>query len=58
MCVDPLPQTPLENHKSIEFVSNTGPGLWKNHKGTKPAFNHWADDGSLSVVLGPFSTNK
>ena len=31
--------TPLENHKNIGFLSNTGPDSFKNHKATKPAFN-------------------
>ena len=26
---------PLKNHKYIEFLSNTGPDLLKNHKATK-----------------------
>ena len=32
-------RTPLENHKNIGFLSNTGPDPFKNHKATKPAFN-------------------
>ena len=32
-------RTPLENHKNIGFLSNTGPDPLKNHKATKPAFN-------------------
>ena len=31
--------TPLENHKNIGFLSNTGLDPLKNHKATKPAFN-------------------
>ena len=30
---------PLENHKAIGFVSNTGLGRLENHKATKPAFD-------------------
>ena len=30
---------PLENHKNIGFLSNTGLDPLKNHKATKPAFN-------------------
>ena len=33
---------PLENHKAIGFLSNTGPDPIKNHKATKPAFNVWS----------------
>ena len=35
------PTSPLENHKNIGFLSNTGPDPLKNHKATKikPAFN-------------------
>ena len=33
------PISPLENHKNIGFLSNTGPDPLKNHKATKPAFN-------------------
>ena len=53
---------PLENHKAIGFLSNTGPNPLKNHKATKPAFIvgpslemvflWWADDGQLLVVFG------
>ena len=32
---------PLENHKQIWFLSNTGPDSLKNHKATKLAFNIW-----------------
>ena len=32
---------PLENHKAIGYVSDTGPGPLENHKATKPAFNVW-----------------
>ena len=32
---------PLENHKNIGFLSNTGPDPLKKHKATKPAFNFW-----------------
>ena len=31
----------LKNHKSIGFLSNTGPDPLKNHKATKLAFNVW-----------------
>ena len=30
---------PLKNHKTLGFLSNTGPDPLKNHKATKPAFN-------------------
>ena len=30
---------PLENHKNIGFLRNTGQDPLKNHKATKPAFN-------------------
>ena len=30
---------PLENHKNIRFLSNTGPDSLKNYKATTPAFN-------------------
>ena len=33
------PTSPLENHKNIGFLSNTGPDPLINHKATKPAFN-------------------
>ena len=33
------PPPPLNNHKNIGFLSNTGPDPLKNHKATKPAFN-------------------
>ena len=33
------PPPPLENHKNIGFLINTGPDPLKNHKATKPAFN-------------------
>ena len=34
------PDSPfLKNHKTIGFLSNTGPDPLKNHKATKPAFN-------------------
>ena len=32
------PTFPLENHKNIGFLSNTGPDPLKNHKATKLAF--------------------
>ena len=32
---------PLENHKTIGFLMNTGPDPFKNQKATKPAFNVW-----------------
>ena len=31
--------SPPKNHINIGFLSNTGPGLRKNHKSTKPEFN-------------------
>ena len=34
-----LPPHPLENHKNIEFPSNTGPDPRENHKDKKPVFN-------------------
>ena len=40
-------RTPLENHKNIGFLSNTGPDPLKNHKATKPGFN-----------VGPSSTRQ
>ena len=30
---------PLENHRAIEFLSNTGAEPLENHKATKSAFN-------------------
>ena len=36
---DRMLETPLKNHKSIGFLSNTGPDPLKNHKATKPVFN-------------------
>ena len=30
---------PLENHKSIEFLTNNGLEPMENHKATKPAFS-------------------
>ena len=45
---------PLENDKSMGFLSNTGLDPLKNHKATNPAFSVgplsfrlWADDGPL-----------
>ena len=32
-------RTPLENHKNIGFLINTGPDSLKNHKATKLAIN-------------------
>ena len=32
-------RNPMENHKEIGFLSNTGPDPWENHKATKAAFN-------------------
>ena len=32
-------RTPLKNHKSIGFLSNSGPDPLENHKITMPAFN-------------------
>ena len=32
-------RTPLENHKDIGFLSNTGLDPLENHKAIKPAFN-------------------
>ena len=49
-------QNPLENHKAIGFLSNTGSDPLENHKDTKPT-----DDGLLLVVIGSFlpsSTKK
>ena len=50
---------PLKSHKSIGFISHSGPSPLKNHKATKPAVNdepslaRWrADDGQLIVVFG------
>ena len=37
----------ITNHKSIGFLSNTGPDPLKNHKATKPALN-----------VGPSSARK
>ena len=34
-----LPPPPLKNHKTIGFLSNSGPDPLKNHAATKPAFN-------------------
>ena len=31
--------SPLKNQKNLGFLSNTCPGLLKNYKATKPAFN-------------------
>ena len=33
------PPPPLQNHKNLGFLSNTGPDPLKNHKATKPEFN-------------------
>ena len=41
------PIFPLENHKAIGFLSNTGPDPLENHKATKPSFN-----------LGPSSAHQ
>ena len=30
---------PLENHKTMGFLCNTGPDPLKTHKATQPAFN-------------------
>ena len=44
-CTDPEgdrgsgPPPPLENHKAIGLVINTGLDPMENHKATKPAFN-------------------
>ena len=50
---------PIENHKNVGILSNTGPDLLKNHKATKPAFNvgppsaqRNAKDGPLILVFG------
>ena len=32
-------RTTLENHKTIKFLSNTGPDPLEDHKATKPGFN-------------------
>ena len=49
---------PLENHKNIGFLSNTGLDPLKNHKATKPTFNvgpssfRWrANNGPQIMVL-------
>ena len=54
--------SPLEKHKSIGFLINTGSDPLKNHKATRPAFNVGpssarqgngrTDDGPLNVVFG------
>ena len=62
-CVDPEgvdmesgTPLPLENHKAIGFLSNTGLELLENHKANKPTFNvgpikwHFANDGPLLDV--------
>ena len=50
-CADPEGgrgvRTPLKNHKSIGFLSNSGPDPLENHKITMPAFN-----------VGPLSTRQ
>ena len=35
----PDPPPPLENHRNIVFLSNTGPDPLNNHKATRLAFN-------------------
>ena len=35
----PEPPPPLKNHKTIWFLSNTGPDHLENYKATKPAVN-------------------
>ena len=35
----PARAPPLENHKNIRFLNNTGPDPLVNHKAIKPAFN-------------------
>ena len=69
-CADPEMGglSPLENHKHIGFLSNTGPDSLKIHKAIKPAFNvgptsarQRADNGPLIVLSGSFlhsSTNN
>ena len=37
---------PLESHKAIKFLSNTGPDPLENHKATKPA---WTIIGSPAI---------
>ena len=46
--------TPLKNHKTIGFFSNTGPDSLKNHKGIKPVFNFWAIIGTQGKCQAPF----
>ena len=41
-CADPEGgggRDPLENHRAIGFLSNTGPDSLETHKATKPVFN-------------------
>ena len=44
---DMMSGTPLKNHKSVGFLSNTGPDPLKNDKATEPVFN-----------FGPSSTRQ
>ena len=46
---------PTEQSQNIGFLSNDGPGLLKNHKATKPAFNVGP---SSAVSEMPFVKNK
>ena len=62
---------PLESHKAIGFLSNTGPDPLKSHKTAKPAFNvgplsprqrnaismafRWWVDDGLALVVFAFS---
>ena len=45
------PTSPLENHKNIGFLGNTGPDPLKNHKSTKPAFNVWPSSARLRNAI-------
>ena len=47
--LDPPP--PLENHKNIGFLSNTGLDPLKNHKATKPALNVGFDHRQAREIL-------
>ena len=57
--LDPLR---LKKHKSLEFLSNTGPDPLKNHKATKPEIISTPEKrhGPILVVFGllPSSTYK
>ena len=43
--------TSMKNHKSIAFLSNTGPDPLKNHKATKPAFTSGQSLALYGVLL-------